>query len=114
MTASVVKTLKKEFDQVEVYPTFDPDLGAGAGNLVIVAYRGVPRSIDWPGMRRHPVDPFAYAEVWGTIGKPYGFPEGTPAILLTDDYNPADFYDAWLRESVRREILESTDWDMLM
>ena len=34
--------------------------------------------------------------------------------MLTDDYNPIDFYDAWLRESVRREILQSTDWEMLI
>ena len=114
MTASVVKTLKLEFDQVEIYPTFDPDQGDGTGNLVIIAYRGAPRDIDWRGLQRNPVDAFAYRDVWGTIGKRFTFPDGAPAIVLTDDYNPIDFYDAGLRESVRRQIIESTDWDMLL
>lgn len=114
MTASVVKTLKMEFEQVEIYPTFDPDRGEGFGNLVIIAYRGLPRVIDWRKLKQNSVDAFAYNEVWSTIGKRFEFPENTPAIVLTDDYNPVDFYDAWLRESVRRQIIESTDWEMLL
>ena len=35
-------------------------------------------------------------------------------MLLTDDYNPIDFYDLWLKEKVRRTILETTDWDILL
>ena len=114
MTASVVKTLQQVFDQVEMYPTFDPGQDTGIGNLVIIAYQGRPRSIDWSAMRRNTVDEFAYNDVWGTIGKRYVFPEDAPAIVLTDDYNPVDFHDAWLREYVRREILRTTDWEMLM
>ena len=114
MTASVVKTLKLAFDQVEIYPTFDPAQGDGSGNLVIVAYRGAPRQVDWQALKQYPVDTFAYAEVWETIGKRFDFAENTPAIVLTDDYNPIDFYDAGLRESVRRQIIQSTDWDMLL
>jgi len=51
-----------------------------------------------------------------TLGKRYDyvFPEGTPAIILTDDYNPVDFCDAWLRESVRRNLLKITDWDVMI
>ena len=114
MAASVVKTLQTVFDQVEVYPTFDPEHGAGFGNLVIVAYRGAPRSIDWPSLRRNKVDAYAYDEVWSMMGRRFEFPEGTPAIILTDNYNPIDFYDLRLRESVRREIIRSTHWDMLL
>lgn len=35
-------------------------------------------------------------------------------MLLTDDYNPVDFYDLPLKEKVRRTILDSTDWDILL
>jgi spermidine synthase len=114
MTASVIKTLKQEFDQVEIYPTFDPEQNGGTGNLVIVAYRGASREIDWGVMRRNAVDTFAYNDVWSNIGRRFSFPENTPAMVLTDDYNPIDFFDAALRESVRREIIQSTDWDMLL
>ena len=114
MTASVVKTLATEFDQVEIYPTFDPARGDGTGNLVLVAYRGGARQVDWRALRRNPVDNFAYNEVWGVMGKRFTFPENAPAMVLTDDYNPIDFFDAALRESVRREIIQSTDWDMLL
>ena len=114
MTASVIKTLQQEFDQVEIYPTFDPEQNDGSGNLVIVAYRGAPRDIDWRSMRRHAVDTFAYKNVWNNIGRRFSFPDNTPAIILTDDYNPIDFFDAGLRESVRREIIQSTDWNMLL
>ncbi|MBT8438726.1 MAG: fused MFS/spermidine synthase [Gammaproteobacteria bacterium] len=114
MTASVVKTLQQVFDQVEIYPTFVLDQTEGIGNLAIIAYHGEPRSIDWQGMRQNSIDTYAFNDVWSTIGARFSFPQDTQAIVLTDDYNPIDFYDAWLRESVRREILQSTDWEMLI
>ena len=48
------------------------------------------------------------------IGRRFAFPKGTPAIVLTDDFNPVDVRDSKLRESLRREILETTDWGMLL
>jgi hypothetical protein len=44
----------------------------------------------------------------------YHFPASTAAIVLTDDYNPVDFYDLWMKENLRRLILETTDWDILL
>ena len=114
MTASVVRTLGAVFDQVEIYPTFDPARGDGFGNITVIAYHGTSRDIDWRSMRRNAVDGFAYSQVWSVMGRRFQFPEGTPAIMLTDNYNPIDFHDAWLRETVRRRIIESTDWDMLL
>lgn len=35
------------------------------------------------------------------------------AIILTDDYNPVDFYDTWLKEELRKNILNSQDADIL-
>jgi spermidine synthase len=45
---------------------------------------------------------------------PYEFPAKTPSMLLTDDFNPMDVHDAWLRERVRRNILETTNWGILL
>ena len=114
MTASVVRTLETVFDQVEIFPTFDPDTGDGFGNLMIAAYQGRPRTIDWRGIKGNPVDTFAYKDVWGAIGQRFTFPEHTPALVLTDDYNPIDVFDLWLRETVRHEVIRSTDWNMLL
>ena len=42
------------------------------------------------------------------------FPKEKPSLGLTDDFNPVDVHDAWLRERVRRNILETTDWGILL
>ncbi len=114
MTASVVKTLQTAFDQVGVFPVFDVAKSEdGIGNLAIMAYQGGSRSlqIDRNKFQAHPsvVD-----MVFDNLGRQFQFSPGTPAIILTDDYNPIDFFDSWLRENVRKSILESTDWDILI
>ena len=43
MTALVVKTLKTVFEQVDIYPTFDPQQSPNGGNLAVIAYNGVAR-----------------------------------------------------------------------
>ena len=114
MTASVVKTLKQVFDQVEVYPTFDPEKGDGSGNLVIVAYTGQQRTLDLRKAQTAKVHPMVQEIYFSRLNQQFRFPESTEAIILTDNYNPVDFYDAWLRESVRQKIIQGTDWDILM
>lgn len=114
MTASVVKTLENAFDQVDVYPTFDPQTSEqGVGNLAIMAYQGAARS---PRLNRENllVHPRSVAHVRANLGRRFEFPADTPAMVLSDAYNPIDFFDGWLRELVRRSILESTDWDILI
>lgn len=37
-----------------------------------------------------------------------------PALTLSDDYNPLDLLDLSNREVVRRGIIESTHWDLLL
>ena len=114
MTASVVKTLAAAFDQVAVYPAFDPRTSEqGVGNLIIMAYQGEERrlQLDRRAISGHPsVLPLLRDQ----LGRRYRFPADTPAMVLTDAYNPIDFFDGWLREFVRRAILESTDWDILI
>lgn len=114
MTASVIKTLQTAFDQVRVFPAYNlSESTDGVGNLAILAHQGEPRSlrIDQIKFQAHPK---VLNMVFQNLNRQIEFPPDTPAIILTDDYNPIDFYDEWLRESVRKNILESTDWDILI
>ena len=36
------------------------------------------------------------------------------AMILSDNYNPVDFYDLWLKELLRKIILDTTDFDILL
>ena len=114
MTASVIRTLKAAFDQVEVFPVFDEARSKdGVGNLAIMAYRGNPRPLSLDRSKIHASSNYINM-VLSKLGNQIHFPSGTPAIVLTDDYNPIDFFDSWLRETVRRNILQTTNWDILI
>ena len=112
MTASVVATLRTAFDTVELMPTFDPSRNAtGEGNLIVVAYQGPHRAVT-PRVLS-PVHRLAADQVRANLGRRYRFAPGTPSIVLTDDYNPIDVYDAPLRERVRRSIIATTEPELL-
>jgi hypothetical protein len=51
--------------------------------------------------------------VRNNLQQPFAFPPQTPAIVLSDDYNPVDFYDLWLKEMLRKNTVDSTDFDIL-
>ena len=91
MTASVVRTLALVFDQVEIYPTFAPDGGDGSGNLVIVAYEGDKRAINWQSFRQYPVDRYAFDSVWSVMGSQYKFPESTQNFMMINQRCPGLF-----------------------
>ena len=113
MTASIVKTLKEVFDQVEIYPTADLAKADG-GNLAVIAYQGEPRQPDFSWIDRFEISHYAREDVLTNLGRRFEFPAGTPAIVLTDDYNPVEFFDAGLKEFVRKDILDTTEWDILI
>lgn len=113
MTASTVKTLQQEFDQVAVYPTFKWE--EGNGNLVIVAYNGSPRPLQLERIKDQPIHPLARDLVEFSIKTPaFTFPPQVDAMVLSDNYNPVDFYDLPLKENVRNTILKNTDFDILL
>ena len=114
MTASVVKTVGQVFDQVEIYPTFQIKTHKEIGNVIVVAYQGKPREFHKPQRDIFTIHPFFESAVRANLGKRFEFPPGTPAIVLTDNYNPIDFYDFWLREVIRKMILDTIDWDLLV
>ena len=114
MTASVFRTLKENFGTVKMYLNFSPEANKGIQNLEFIAYNGPSLSFDPRRVRDFPVHPFVQPAINEFLGKEFSFPPDTPAILLTDDYNPVDFFDLWVREEVRRNILKDIDWDMLI
>ncbi len=113
MTASVVKTLRDVFRTVDIYPSRGSVGPDGVGNLTIIAYDQAPRTIPPDQLRLFPVHPLA-AAVHSFDGRKFEFPADTPAIVLTDDYNPIDFFDVWLKEKLRADILKYSEWDMLI
>jgi spermidine synthase len=114
VTASVIKTVQAVFGQVQTHPVFAVNTPDASGNLAIIAYDGPARTPRMDLLAAFPVHPLAEAGVRQGLQNTYRFPVNTPAMLLTDDYNPIDFYDLWLKEKVRRTILETTDWDILL
>ena len=86
----------------------------GIGNLILVAYQGKPRQLQSARLKSIDIHPRLEKSVRAQLGTRFTFPAGTPAIVLTDDYNPIDFYDSWLREYIRNGLLKGMDWDILI
>jgi spermidine synthase len=114
MTASVIKTLKEIFDQVEIYPTFDMKGTELNGNLTVIAYSGPAVSPDYSVLERFSIHPLAKPMVIANLQTSVALDQAVEAIVLTDAYNPIDFFDSWLRESVRDKILSGTELDILL
>lgn len=113
MTASTIKTLQSEFDQVAVYPVFKRE--EGIGNMVIVAYNGPQKTLQLDRIKDQRIHPMASELVELSLKTPpFSFPPQTDAMVLSDNYNPVDFYDLPLKEKVRSHILESTNFDILL
>lgn len=113
MTASLVRTLREVFATVECYPLFDPEAEPGWGNFVVVAYDFPPPARDDPARGRL-IHPEAWPLVMRYLRAPYDFPAGTPAVVLTDDFNPFDVRDLWLKEQLRVTILNSIERELLL
>ncbi len=114
MTASIIRTLEKVFRNVDIYPNYAVETSEGGGNITVLAYNAAFKPFDRSSVAGLSVHPFARNGVNGFLGKPYRLPAGTPGMILTDDHNPIDFYDVWLKEWVRRMILEGVDMDVLI
>lgn len=114
MTASVTRTIQGVFETVAVYPTFSPEGGKGWGNLAIIAYDRAPIPLNLERTKKFDVHPMVNNSVRLVMGRTFRFPEKTSSVVLSDNYNPIDFYDIWLKENIRKNILENTDWDILI
>lgn len=114
MTASVARTLEQVFRTVKLYPIFDPKEGEGAGNIAVLAYDAAHPPYDPSTASAEAVHPMAAQGLRTYLGKEFHLPKSAPAIVLTDDYNPFDFYDVRLKEWMRRRILSLIDADILI
>jgi len=114
MTVSTIRTLERVFRTVIVYPMFSPEEGDGIGNLEVIAYDHPFPPLKLESVINLPTHPFAQDRVRKYLGKDVVFPSAAPSVVLSDDYNPVDFYDLSLREKLRKNILENTDWDILI
>ena len=110
--ASVEHTLKKVFANVEIYPNFDPK-ETGFGNLSILAYNGSPVVLDNSSFNSVTIHPDAVKDVLNFTKNRF-FVKNESAMTLSDDFNPMDCYDLELKESVRNDIINGTDWDILL
>ncbi len=60
------------------------------------------------------IHPLVEPAVRAGLGRTVAVPDHPGAFVLTDDFNPIDVRDLWLKEKVRRTILETTDPDILL
>ena len=114
MTHSMINTLRAVFANVLLYPLFPPDEGDAAGNMVLIAYDGAPRSPDAGELQRLAIHPMAEGLARPALVRPLALPAHLPAAILTDDYNPLDVRDLWIKEWLRKAIIDSTHIDILL
>jgi spermidine synthase len=95
VAASLSKTLRSVFPSLRVH-------GARAGNILFVASPRADLTVLHPP-EFSSVHPAALAEVREAFSRLWD-PDPGHGIVLTDDYNPVDFYDAANRESYRRSL----------
>ena len=113
-TAAIVKTLGTVFDTVEVHPVSFPEGEKDWGNLAVIAYSYPSARIQYDRVKRFPVSTNASAEVRQNLDKVLVLADSSHDPVLSDDYNPIDFYDSRIKEKTRRYYLKSTDWDVLL
>jgi len=113
MTNSIVETLRQVFSTVRIYPVFSADGDNDWGNLAVIAFNGAAIQFNPSAVSNFKVHKFAEQRVHDNLGKTFTFPADSASIILTDNYNPVDFYDTWLKEELRRSILASQDADIL-
>ncbi|MGC2048481.1 MAG: hypothetical protein WA635_07715, partial [Gallionella sp.] len=108
-----IKTLQNVFDQVVIYSTFNSS-GDGTGNLEIMAYDGNQRQFQFDRIANPTIHPEVESSVLLSMKQPIELPTHADAMILSDNYNPVDFYDLWLKEKIRKIIIETTDFDILL
>ena len=115
MTSSVIKTLEAVFGKTVLMPLFYPEKGYGFGNIAVFAHSPdlqTPKQINVLPREIHSTKHF---QVFYALQNVHYLPELSEAIILTDEYNPMDFYDLELKEKIRSiVVMEGTDWEILI
>ena len=113
MTASIIKTLQQVFENVDIYPNFDPAGQTKIGNISVFAYNGDSRAIQKNLFSDVTINPFVAESLSKQHLWKWSFPADHEAIILKDNYIPLEFYNSWISEQVRKDIVKTTDWDVL-
>jgi len=95
LTASLYKTLHRVFRSVQIHP-------AGHGNVFFLA-SARPKLTRYHQGNMAEVHPLCRSEVAAAFASRQ-VPDPQSGIVLTDDFNPADYYDAANREILRRKL----------
>jgi spermidine synthase len=106
ITASVIRTLEEVFETVEIYLT--------GSNLVVIAYDYPAVALDTDNADKYYVHVMIRKTFQRYLGRKFRFPPDTRAIVLTDDYNPMEFFDVRLKEGMRKDIIDNTDFEILL
>lgn len=114
MTESVVKTLRHVYQNVDIYPFFEPVKEGSIGNLVLIAYDGEKRNLPKSIMAQYNIHPFVQKEVHEAYARKMTLEVSEESIILRDDYNPIDCFDNDVKEYVRMNVLQGTDWRILL
>lgn len=111
---AVVATLRTQFAHVAAFPLFDASTPAtSSGNLVLLA---ADRPLDAAlALQALPdVHRLADAGVRQALAQGRRLDRQPGAIVLSDDFNPLDVFDAGLHEGVRRTIVDTTPAAILL
>ncbi len=112
MLPAIVRTLESVFAGVSLHPAFVPVPGQPlAGNFVLLASDGPLAYAARPALAD--VHPLA-ASVRQLALQPPVPVDTRGAIVLTDEFNPLDLLDTRYKESVRRQIIETTPHEILL
>jgi hypothetical protein len=95
LTASLHKTLKQVFRSVQIH-------AAATGNVFFLA-SGRPKLTRYHQGNMAEVHPLCRSQVAAAFASGQA-PDPQAGIVLTDDFNPAEYYDAANREILRRKL----------
>jgi spermidine synthase len=114
ITASIVRTLEEVFETVEIYLSSPLKEAESFSNLIVVAYDFPPARIDKTALRNRYVHYLEREMFTKVAGLKYRFPPDVEAMVLTDDYNPVEFFSIDLHEFMRNTIIGGTEPEVLL
>jgi hypothetical protein len=94
-TASLDKTLKAVFRSVRIHTAGNGNIFFAASDQEQLALKGPPQL-----SQVHEICRAGVRAAWATVARA----DPDHGRLLTDDYNPVDYYDAENREQFRRQV----------
>jgi len=80
----------------------------------VIAYQGEARRADFSRIPNQEIYAMTRQSLSQALMGSIAAPAHPDALVLTDNYNPSDFFDLFMKERVRRAILDGTPWDLLI